>query len=238
MSGALIFLAVLLLFAVIVLAVKLKSSQKKLVQYKDQLEKIDAHFGALERELQQAREGRHDYKNHLVTINGLVCADEKDQACDYIEKLIEVNSKGSGAINCGNAVVGSILNAKSQVMVEKGITFKTDVTLPRRLDLSPSQLTAILSNLLDNAIAAAEQCNFGYVDLQLRHSKGNVVLLLKNPYEGEICKTGEDFVTSKPDSNQHGIGLKTVKSTVARMGGNCEIEYGDGIFSVFIMVKG
>ncbi len=233
----LIVIIILLNITIICLAAGLKRQKTKNAEQQDIISKHDCHLSELERELQKARAGRHDYKNHLASLRGLLAKNEVDEAVLYIENLIEENSKEKGAISCGNAVVNSILNAKAIRMKECNIIFKVDATLPRRLNLQPSQLTAIIANLLDNAITAAEVCEFGYVDLQLKHSKGNLVLLIKNPYEGELIKKGDDYITTKNDKKNHGIGLKTVLSTVERLGGSCEIEQQNGVFSVFIMVN-
>ncbi len=212
---------------------KTKELNKKML---DQLVTSDMQYSSLERELQEARAGRHDYKNHLKALKGLIAIDENDEAQRYLDNLIEENSDKRGAISCGNSIVNSILNTKAQEMQEKNILFKNDSVLPRRLNLQPSHITLILSNLLDNAITASTACPFSYVDLQLKHSKGNLVIMIKNPYVGKLVKNGNSYNTTKPDKHNHGIGLRSVIQTVNRLTGTIDIEHDSGIFSVFVMV--
>ncbi len=237
---ALLYLLILLPFVMLILMIvlwgRVKNSKKLNGEMLELLTTSDINLGSLERELQEARAGRHDYKNHLVTLRGLIATDETAEALSYIETLISENSGGRGSISCGNAIINSILNAKAQEMKEKNIRFKNDSAVPRRLNLQPSQLTMILSNLLDNAIAAAERCSFSYIDLQLKHSKGNLVIMIKNPYEGEIIKDGANYLTTKKDTQNHGIGLKSVLQSVNRLNGTVEIEHDGGVFTVFVMV--
>ncbi len=233
----LLAIIILLNVTIICLAIRIKRQREENARVQETISKNDEHFSELERELQNAKAGRHDYKNHLTTIRGLIEDGNNDEAIIYIEKLIDENSREKGTISCGNAVANSILNAKAKEMQEKDIVFKTDATLPRRLNLQPTQLTVILSNLLDNAIEAAEKCSFGYVDLQLKHSKGNLIIMIKNPYNGSVKKKGDDYLTTKNDAENHGYGLKIVTDTVKRYGGTAEILHENGVFSVFIMVN-
>ncbi len=228
-------IVLLLAIAIAIVIVLYFRALRKNKDISEQLLQQETQLGQLERELQSAKAGRHDIKNHLVTLRGLIQSDDGAQAIEYVNEMIKDNTS-NGGISCGNAVVNSILGAKAEIMKHSNIAFNLDAMLPRRLNLQPTQLTTIISNLLDNAITAAGECELGYVDLQLKHSKGNLIIMVKNPFKGELAKENDVYLTTKKDKQNHGIGLKTVTTTVNRLGGSCDIEQENGVFSVFIMV--
>ncbi len=232
----------MIVFMMVVMAVLLGmliASLKKISDmsraFKEADERSEDQLNMLERELREARAGRHDLKNHLETLKGLTEQGESEQATEYLEQMLESNTRKS-TISSGNAVADSILRAKIEVMEENGVSLKLRSTLPRRLNIQPSYLTAILANLLDNAISAASASESGYVDLSMSHTKGNLVLMIKNPFVGEIQKENDKFITGKSDKKEHGFGLSTVQNTVKRLGGSCDIDYANNIFSVFVML--
>ncbi len=233
MTIFLMILVTALVATTVTLYTKLQNEKKASVM---RIEHDESEFLKLERDLQAARSGRHDLKNHLLTIKGLVEQVETQQAVEYLDQLIE-SSNRKQSVSCGNAVVDSILREKANVMKSQDIIFRLESSLPRRLNLNSSQMTGILANLLDNAITAAAACEFRYVDLKLNHSKGSLVMMIKNPYVGEVLKKGERYLSTKTDGAEHGIGLQTVQKTIERLGGSCEIEHENNVFSVFVMVS-
>ncbi len=196
---------------------------------------LERQLSELEAELNLAKAGRHDYKNHLITLGGLIEQDKKSDALIYIKELASQNSKRS-KIATGNAVADSILNAKAQQMHAENIKFTLDANLPLRLNIQAPSLTAILANLLDNAAQAAKQCKNGYVDLKMKYTKSNFIIIIKNPYEGEIVTNAQKISTTKQDKKNHGFGLDIVQLTVKRLRGTCEIEHDDNIFSVSVII--
>ncbi len=229
----LLLLCALLLVVIIILAKKHRELKRI---SKDKEGRSIGQLDTLERELQEARRGRHDLKNHLLTTIELINRGEEQQASEYLQQLIDESEHR--VVGCGNAVIDSIIKAKTEEMKRQDIIFKLSSTLPRRLELSPSQITCILANLLDNAITAAARCEFKYIDLKMNYSKGNLIIMIKNPFVGEVIKKNDRFLTTKEDKDEHGIGLMSVQRAVERRGGRVEIESENNIFSVFVMVPG
>ncbi len=230
-----IFLLCIVLALCIFIIICFKKIQLLNESYKKSNIEFEKHLSTLENDLNIAKAGRHDYKNHLITLRGLIEQSKNSDALSYIDELVKQNSKQS-KIFSGNAVVDSILNAKATQMKQQNVGFTIDANLPMRLNISAPSLTAMLSNILDNAIEAASQCENSYVDLKLKYSKNNFIILIKNPYEGKIEQGAHKLITTKKDKENHGFGLDIVRLTVKRLRGSCEIEHDNGIFSVHIII--
>ncbi len=233
MNTFLLLLSAVFLTLAIVFFLKYRRLKHSL---KEQQASYAEQFASLERELQGARSGRHDLKNHLTTVVELIKDEQGEQATEYLRAMIMERERR--AVGCGNAVADSIIRTKREEMEKREIIFRLTSTLPRRLALTPSQLTTILANLLDNAITAATGCDFRYVDLKMNYNKGNLVILIKNPFSGEVVKKGDRYLSTKENPTEHGIGLSSVQRTVERLGGRVEIEDQNNVFTVFVMVPG
>ncbi len=232
-------MTIFLLCVIIVLCALLIISNKKIdalkIELKNQNVEYEKNLQIIERDLNTAKSIRHDYKNHLITLSGLIEQGEKEDALSYIKNIIKQKGK-ENKISSGNAVVDSILNAKYADMQKHNVNFILDANLPLRLNIQAPSLTTILSNLLDNAIYAAQKCENSYVDLKLKYTKSNFIIMIKNPYEDEIIKKSNKFHTTKKDKKNHGFGIESVRLTVKRLRGTCEIEHSDNVFNVCIII--
>ena len=183
------------------------------------------------------RSFRHDLKNHTIAMKALLekgqYAELKSYFADtFVEKALSYDS-----IHSGNAVIDSILNYKRQEAAKKEIILKTAVSVPVQLEIPASDLAVILGNLLDNAVeAVGTLTGERFVDVTLSYKKGCLYLSVKNPYEGQILKSGDRILTTKKDREFHGCGLRNVKSIVDKNGGTMRIRTGNQMFVVDLML--
>ena len=94
---------------------------------------------------------------------------------------------------------------------------------------------AVLGNLVDNALEAAEKCNGErrFVRLQMYEKNEMFFLQLENGYAIEPKQNKEIFLTSKKE-NGHGFGIEIVRESVERKGGRVEFKYEEGKFTTEI----
>ncbi|MDE5777422.1 MAG: ATP-binding protein [Lachnospiraceae bacterium] len=96
----------------------------------------------------------------------------------------------------------------------------------------------MLSNLLNNAIEACEKIeDQKYIKIKLILESHNLILSIKNSYNGKLIKMGDQLETSKEiDTESHGYGLKNVIKVVKDNDGDYVIRTTDTEFYISICI--
>lgn len=186
---------------------------------------------------------RHDMKNHMSSLLGMLEGNDVKQAEEYVRGMLR------GAADCrtedvsrtGNIIVDNLVNHKCGIAREEGIAFDANVFLPAKLPFRGGHLTIVFGNLLDNALEACWEVEEGrrYITLDASYEKEVLMLAVVNPYHGERKKdrTGK-YVTTKKDCRGHGLGLSSVEQAVSAYRGQVDAEGRDGMFKVSVVMYG
>ena len=78
--------------------------------------------------------------------------------------------------------------------------------------------------------------NERYIKLNIRFDQGTLLISLKNSFDGIINKSRGKIKTTKSDHEMHGIGLKSVETTVQKYDGKIEINHNEKEFEIIIML--
>lgn len=184
---------------------------------------------------QSVRSVKHDLVNHLGALKSLIDARKEADAAEYIDHLLEDVREIQSFVNTGNMAVDSILNFKMEEAVQKHIEIIKELTIPFDLELKGYDMSAILGNLLDNAIRAVSALDLEdrKIYLKMKYNRGRLMIVVKNRYLGEVDDT---LKSTKADSENHGIGLPNVQKIVDHYHGSMTIETGNREFEVYIML--
>lgn len=171
----------------------------------------------------------HDMKNHIYAIMKMNSQGKRDEIEEYTKGMIDQIDNG-GICKSYNFVIDSIVNFKLIELVDKNIKMKIDVCIPHTLDILANDLIAILGNLLDNAVTAVLQSEEKVLELKMSYEIGNLIVILKNSYDGKLKIENKIFKTTKSFKAGHGIGLKSVKIAVKKYQGDLELEHTPNYF--------
>lgn len=186
----------------------------------------------LEQLIGRLKSERHDFNNQLSVIHGLLKGGEADKAESYAAALVKNAVEYQSIVNVPYPALRALLNHKLSIARESGIALKLDVGLPENINLSELDLSAILGNLLDNAMdACACIVSEPYIQLTLKYQPDYLIIRIANPFLFE--PHGENRST-KPDAENHGFGLKNVKHLVSKHNGLIEIKCNNNVFEVNI----
>ena len=191
----------------------------------------------MQREQRQLRTLRHDLRNHLTVVLGLLEQGEAERAEGYIQELSGSPALGRSLRLCENETANAVLAAKLQTMEQTGLTGRFSVTLPQVLPIAAPDLCALLGNALDNAMEAAEQAQDKEIDLRCRVEKGLFMLRVENAVEAPLDPA---LPTTKADKSAHGFGLAGMREIAQRYGGSLETRAQGGRFELVacLPVKG
>lgn len=170
----------------------------------------------------------HDIKKHLHSIQLLNEKGEKEKIDAYIHQLLDGSDLKESAKICDNNILNAILNRYQRQCIEKHITLHVDIrrnSLPR---LCPNDLTSLFCNLLDNAVEAAENIPYSFIELTVQKKENSpfVVIVLVNSCRNSPRHTEEGLLIShKANKKRHGFGIKSIKKVVNQYQGNLQMYY-------------
>ena len=193
------------------------------------------YYQGLRREENQVRTLRHDLRNHLTALRGLMETGERDKALQYIDQLADSPALRGGKRLCENDAANAVLSAKAEAMEREGIAADFAVSLPKDLPVADTDLAALLGNALDNAIEGVQNAAEKKVTLRCRVEKGLLMLRLENPVGGEIQA---DLSTTKADSAAHGFGIPGMREIAERYGGTLQAGVKGGNFELVVCFPG
>lgn len=91
-------------------------------------------------------------------------------------------------------------------------------------------LCTIIANLLDNAIEAYIECNDYDIRINLDYINNSYRIEISNTIKGSVLSGNKTLKTSKSDTKNHGIGIKSIKSRAEKYNGKTEFTEENGQF--------
>lgn len=126
--------------------------ERRIAGYQNDL--TSKHCEEVDNLYRQTRGWRHDFKNHLQTMQAYLEMGQTEQLSHYIRELTDDYNTIDIAIRTGNAMVDAILNSKLSLVRAKDIRVDATADLPSSLPVSDVDLSVMIGNLLDNAMEA------------------------------------------------------------------------------------
>jgi signal transduction histidine kinase len=195
------------------------------------------HVQFLEEMLNGIRKQRHDFNNHLSTVYGLMLVDEFDRAKAYITKTVEEVQSQNDLLKTDNPFISSLLYTKMSLAETQQIKIEASIMGSLKdLPVNNHELTSVLGNLLDNAIAAVNENN----ELTDRHILVNIernreLLMVTVTNHGNIPSeiVSRIFEPNFSTKGSCGLGLPITKEITERHGGKLDllVENNNIIFS-------
>lgn len=192
-----------------------------------------AHYEKLEKLNSDMRTFRHDYINHLSSINALIGEGCYDDAQNYIDKLTESTHRNEAIFRTGNRLADAILTDKSESCRDHAdIEFDGCITDK----IGNSDICIILANALDNAVEACKKCpERGKITVAAQIRQGYWTMTMRNP---TVSADSEGIMkTSKEDERNHGFGLLSIEQTVKKYDGTMAVSIKDGMFEMSVVLK-
>ena len=194
-------------------------------------------FKRIEESYNRTRELRHDLKNHIFVLKGIAENGTKEEMLSYLEKMTDAVEEATYVSMSKNSAVDAVLNEKLLYAQKNGISTQFDVTPLENIKISAMDICTILSNALDNAVEACvkfESFSDRYIDVKIEDSENEMIISVKNPSTEAPKRRAGVYISRKKDSENHGLGLKSIKRTVDKHKGDMLVKYENGIFNIVI----
>lgn len=180
---------------------------------------------------------KHDMKNHLSMIQGMLMNEEYVQAINYINAYTHSINQIKSIVNSSNPVIDILLNTKATLAQENDIKVNHELIVPPYLPLDSIELSILLANLYDNAIEGClkiEQNRF--IDIHIKQYKNSLYIQFKNSYDGIIMSSEKQLISRKVNREEHGFGLQNIKEIVKKHQGSMQILHENKIFDISLII--
>ena len=213
-------------------------SKAKLGFANEQIKNQLAHYEELYRYQSEIRTFRHDIKNKLLSVSGLLADGQTQSAIDAIKGEVDfLDEANNGVINSGNPAVDAVLQSKLAIAESKGITLDYSVKISDKINVDLLELGVLIGNALDNAIEAAEGLGNGTkktIFASIITMGGRIVVSVENPVETQVDT--KHIGTAKADKLNHGYGLKSIKTIAQKYDGDVFVSCEGNIFTTSINI--
>lgn len=184
----------------------------------------------------QQRELSHEYQNQLICIQSLLYKKQYENLEKYLKQITGRVLKNLDYIDTNNAIVNAILNEKYFLAVEQGIVMVYKINDLEKVSIEDQDIAVLLSNLLNNAIEACHKCTSEkIIKVKFILEDDNIVISVKNTYNGHVITSGESYITTKNNKRNHGIGINNIIRVIEKYDGFYSITH-DGEFFSFSCV--
>ena len=185
------------------------------------------------------RQRTHEYKNQIVCMDMLMKKKDYSKLEDYIGNISDGLDAQLDMVDTNNDVVNAIFNAKYYEAIKNDVLVVLKINDLSDIKISDNDIVTILSNLLDNAIEAAKQCDIGkrIVKIKMLYEDAVLSIAVSNSYKAEPVLTEDAYIrTTKKDREEHGWGMRNVVATLEKYNAEYIIDYKNGEFVFSIIM--
>ena len=245
--AALFYVGILATIASYQKMVGLQEEKERYFVEQQQVHAIQERMAEVDQFYDGIRRMKHEMKNHLTNIKGLIESGNYGDMGNYISRMDESMDAFEFSIKTGNAVTDVIVNDRQKAAEKQGIRFRSEFTYPESERYDAYDIGIIVNNLLQNALEACGKMRQGdrYIFISSRQKRKFFLIEVRNPFEGEIIM---DADTNLPISTKekehfgkkgsmHGIGLSNVKMEAKKYMGDVDIKIKKNEFSVTVMLQ-
>ena len=221
-----ITIAAVVALAGLLLAVQIRlilTKQKMKLQNDDNHTRIEAAnqmYQDVYQQNVQMRYWKHDLKELMVN-------HPEYQSCEKIEELLH-----------------TIFEAKAERAEKTGVAMTVDQedSYPDLEEVfgkwNREDIVRLMTNIINNAIEAAEKCENGRVHIKLNEDAGKLCITVQNSMRNGSSPLKNGFRTDKTDGGEHGLGSKIIREIVEKYQDILEITEENHEFILKVYVSG
>ncbi|QNM05141.1 sensor histidine kinase [Qiania dongpingensis] len=208
-------------------------------QLAHQLDLQRARMEDLESHAEEMKRIRHDRRQHVQVLRGLLEKNEIQEALTYLDDYEGSMAQAIQPPLCENYVADTLCRRYEALAKQSGIEVTTELTLPKEPGIAGSDLAVILGNLWENAVTAALDAEEGrrFIQLKVQTEAGRVLIRMENGFSGPVYEENERFYSTKPGRNRaEGVGIASIRAVAERCGGIAGFTYTPDTFTASVLL--
>ena len=173
----------------------------------------------------KTRAFRHDIRNHLLVLRGLLAARRVEEADAYLAQIETAAAALSASARTGNAALDALLGGKFEAARQEGVEISCELHLPAQLAADDYDLCVIVANALDNARKACVHAQRKQICLTSRKQGDFLLLAFENS-----CAPDGAFAAGS------GLGLANIRAVAEKYGGAVQVERKADRFALHVLL--
>lgn len=196
-----------------------------------------AHYLELTEKIDEAIHIRHDERHHFRTIYTLLENKDFEAMEKYLKSCQEKTDHFTQTVFCQNMISDAIFKYYQTQSDAKKIDFQVMAELPPELPLTDTDLSILLSNLIENAYEACvrQKTSDPLIRIVAKYQRKQLMLRIENSYETPVKMKNGDYLSTKHDGK--GKGTISVRRIVESYGGIVNFKINSQIFQVSVLLS-
>lgn len=241
----LMVLTTLSVFLVAICAVSSQASMERMKQaeekLKDQMDRQFREYEDVRRKVEAGRINRHDMRHHLLVMEELAKQSDMEGIHRYIEGLQGRLLDTEHEAYCANVTIDAVLAPYIRQAEDEGCAVTAQINLPETIPFDAMDVCMVLANALENAVHACrklskEKNRYIQMKVELRDAH-KLIISIKNPVELPPV-FDEDGVPVSTGSQEHGIGLKSIRAITDKYNGFFRCKCDEMVFYFYAALFG
>ncbi len=215
----------IIVFYINELTIKVNHKYTQILLDKQQEKDTIDYYKLLSEQNENSKVLIHDITKHLNTIKQL-SEDKDSNIAQYISEIVNDFNIMNPIDYCNNPTVNLITHRHYEICKKNNINFTISIKNANIDFIKEHDITALLDNLLENAVESALMTNEKFIDFSISTRNSNFVIIkISNSCNKKPKYIDGTLVSSKSTSGMHGIGTRSIKRVVEKYNGNLEMKF-------------
>lgn len=233
----------IIIISVLVFNVYLKEEKIRKLNYEKCLmekyaKKQEERIELIAKKNEDIRRFRHDMKGHMMVLGCLVKQKKMEETYNYIAKIADVIDINESDTYTGIVAIDAVITERLREIEKENIDFSWNGRIKgceNRIEVY--DLCTIFANLIENAVEACKKMSEKrFIEVKVLYIEGEVNISIRNSMDNKAVYKNGEFVTTKKEVVNHGIGMKNIKKAVNRYNGVYTNRVKKGIFETIIVL--
>ena len=237
------FFAVLLnlggLFVTFLILQLLEECNDKLLleQENHHLAMQSVQYESLKYRIDEARQAKHDLRQHLSVIQSCLQSKDYNRLSEYIHTYILTLPPDSPITYCEDYALNALIVYYESMARNHHIRFLADIHYPTDSGILSSDAVILFGNLLENALEACvrESAPDPFIFLRIKCMHNMIVAAVDNTCITPIPGCEKEFPSSK--AARMGIGTTSIRKIAEKYHGTVQFKQDSGIFYSSVLLS-
>lgn len=200
-------------------------AQKALLSLEQAAKAQKIYLSEAQMRYEQTKAFRHDIKNHLLILDGMLRKGQLEESRAYLQKLDAMSTALFFPYQTGNPVVDILLGEKLGLAAASHMKTNVSVVLPKSCGIEDVDWCVIFANALDNALNAC------------RALEGERQMSISGKRQGDFYLLEFQNTCAEHTEVKMGTGLSNIQSVAEKYHGAILMQQESGTFSLSVLLN-